>query len=182
MSSADCLDFNDSSDHCRYPQGDAWCQDNNNDVPYAYSSLCGDSEMMPEKSTLFEQFPVTIFDGQPVIEPNFSSNSNSIYFKTKIKKSLNEPANFAGKYNIVEIGCGTACLIWYMVDISNGDIFALEPRGLDTEYYVNSRLIISSSEYNSGDHEDELPSYLLWDEKTKTFQHYQTLQQLELVQ
>jgi len=173
-----CLDI-DTADGCRYSQGDKWCQANNNDVPYAYQSVCDDIQMQAGSPDLFSMFKMAQYQGQLATELNFESNPKAYDFRTRLKESAEEGANFAGHYRIVEIGCGTACQIRYMIDMRDGTVSNFNVGELDIEFREDSRLIISSNEDEPGDKADSIPLYLVWDKDLNKFNQYQTIPELK---
>jgi len=174
-----CLDI-DTADGCRYSQGDEWCQDNANDAPYAYESVCDDVQAEVAISDLFSAFNVPLYKGALATELNFDSNPKAYDFRTRLIESAEQGANFAGHYRIVEIGCGTACQIRYMIDMRDGTVSNFNEGELDIEFRENSRLIISSNEYEPGDKADSIPLYLVWEKGLNRFNPYQTIPELKI--
>src|SRR2546426_3496972 len=74
------------------------------------------------KPPRFEDFPMEKrFIGKPVRVHLVSRESRR--FRTAIKGESLKPPNFAGHYRVVEIGCGTACVQFFVIDSRTGQVF-----------------------------------------------------------
>jgi hypothetical protein len=120
----------------------------------------------------FDEFPATeIFKGKPA-KVNLKSHKEARTYRTALREGVLEGPNFAGRYTVVGIGCGSGCEIIAVVDASNGKVFF--PKGLTQvftagwwhepfgpEFKLNSRLLIVHGEANN----EEAPygdSYYEW--------------------
>lgn len=101
----------------------------------------------------FTSFPAPAkFEGLPTL-PDFSSGPAREY-KTRIEQALKHGPNFAGDMTIVTFGCGTSCLMGYVVSSGDGRVFDLPDVGEETtalalDFNLGSRLLVmqwSSSE------------------------------------
>ncbi|HEY4650690.1 MAG TPA: hypothetical protein VIG72_04715 [Pontibacter sp.] len=83
----------------------------------------------------------TMFRGKlaPVDE---ESHTDARTFRTALREGLAEGVNFAGKYTVVTIGCGTACQQHFVVDRENGKIIAKVEGSMGARYSPNSRILI----------------------------------------
>lgn len=84
--------------------------------------------------------------GKPVLPTFQGGNAWAATFRTRIHDSVELGPNFAGRYIVVEMGCGTGCLTALLVDGENGNILDLPLGGeahyqLSMTYSVNSRLL-----------------------------------------
>ncbi|GAB3200223.1 hypothetical protein ABID22_003110 [Pontibacter aydingkolensis] len=70
-----------------------------------------------------------------------SSNEVSTY-KTALDEGLKQGVNFAGKYTVVTVGCGTNCQMHYVIDRENGKIADKLQSNHGAKYGPNSRLFI----------------------------------------
>lgn len=103
----------------------------------------------------FEKFPVRgAYSGNSVM-PDFSGRDRRFaYYRTLIRETMKARPNFARKYSMIQIGCGSDCSTLYVGDHSNGRIVQF-PRGagknsvISIHHQVDSRLLIVRWQYNS---------------------------------
>ena len=111
------------------------------------------------KLTLASDFPdfkaPKIYRGA-VHQPNFRGRDRDYAdYRTRIRNGLKAGPNFAGKYSLIEFGCGTGgCVMGFVTDLTSGHILPLPVGGeenlyLDLSYRLDSRLI-SARWVNSG--------------------------------
>ena len=101
----------------------------------------------------FDDFKVdSVYKGK-LAAPDFSSDSNSRQFRTRIKEGCKAlGVNFAGKYTIIEWGCGCECQLMAIVDRQNGRIlfskipFDTMDGHCGTKYKLTSRLLIVNTD------------------------------------
>jgi len=62
--------------------------------------------------------------------------------QTKIVEGAKQDINFAGKFVVVEWGCGTACQAGAMIDTSTGVVYAIPTSEYGKEYTGSSSLFI----------------------------------------
>jgi hypothetical protein len=98
----------------------------------------------------FRKYPAAVFPGQPAVpklETPLAKEHGTI-----IRKAVLRGANFAGRYAVVEWGCGTSCGVYVIVDERPGKVF--EPpkisKGIDLgvagpEFRPDSTLMIVAS-------------------------------------
>lgn len=90
--------------------------------------------------------PEGYHSGKPVL-PDFKGEAEwARNFRTRIRDGVKEGPNFAGRFTIVEIGCGTSCRFGFLVDASNGNVLELPLGGeenyqLEITYTVESKLL-----------------------------------------
>lgn len=110
-------------------------------------SLATTSAAQPSVQDSFARFPVTsIYRGPPVM-PNFAGRDRGFRdFRTRIRNGIRQGPNFAGRYKVIQFGCGTGCSDVLVADVSSGHIYDF-PRGgeddqmLQLEYRISSNLI-----------------------------------------
>ena len=74
--------------------------------------------------------------------PNFNGRDEwARNFRTRIRNGVLNGVNFAGRYAVVEIRCGTSCRFAFVVDSSNGEVFQF-PYGGEEQYQLG--LVYSS--------------------------------------
>jgi hypothetical protein len=71
-----------------------------------------------------------------------SSHADARGFRTAIRKGMEEGVNFAGKYTVVSIGCGTGCQQHYVVDRETGKVLDKVQSSIGARYSADSRLFI----------------------------------------
>jgi hypothetical protein len=70
----------------------------------------------------FEDFPISErFHGKPM--PVRLASREARRYRTAIREGVKEGPNFAGHYTIVEIGCGSACVLFAVVDAKTGAVY-----------------------------------------------------------
>ena len=101
-----------------------------------------------EVGPAFEDYPVSIATG-PFVAPKFNKTAGRYHkYRTAISLAARTGPNFAGRYTIVEVGCGTACTIPFIVDGSNGEVSEF-PREIGVvpdfsyAYRPESRLLVA---------------------------------------
>lgn len=91
-------------------------------------------------------------------------------FRTAIKKGAKEGPNFAGRYTIVTWGCGTACVMFAIVDARSGAVFMapftvsmgahLNQEEDLIDYRPDSKLLVITGDLNE---EEYGKYYYVWD-------------------
>ncbi len=97
----------------------------------------------PKPVPRFEDYPALEILDQSPAKIDFSNLPDMRSFRTRIGAALSMKPNFAGKYMLIEWGCGTNCSSNVLVDATNGKLLnAPSPCGAGIEYRRESRLII----------------------------------------
>jgi hypothetical protein len=104
----------------------------------------------------FVDFKVPKIYRGAVHQPNFRGRDRKYAeYRTRISNGLKGGVNFAGKYRLIEFGCGSGgCVMGFATDLTNGRVLPLPIGGeenlyLDLAYQPDSRLI-SARWVNSG--------------------------------
>lgn len=85
-----------------------------------------------QKTPQFEDFPAPAdFKGKPAA-PKVERASDRM-FRTKIRDGASAGPNFAGKFTIVQWGCGAGCVQTVVVDAASGAIYHLPSAELPCE-------------------------------------------------
>ena len=71
-----------------------------------------------------------------------TSHTDARTFKTALRDGLAQGINFAGKYTVVTVGCGTACQQHFIVDRETGKIVEKIQGSAGAKYSPESRLFI----------------------------------------
>ena len=133
------------------------------------------------------EFPAdAIYHGR-LAAPDFSTDPNARYFKTRtIDGCRKEGVNFGGHYTIIEIGCGHACMMMTMVDRIDGRVYFTDIPfdTLDGHHGLIFNPASYLLEVNTAA-TNRIPGYsvvywrkpatYLWNEKRKRFELLQTL-------
>jgi hypothetical protein len=97
----------------------------------------------------FQKYPAgAVYRGQ-LHYPQFSGRDKTYrMYSTRLREGMKRGANFAGKYAIVEVGCGAGCRFPLLIDISTGNVSELPIGGedfpmLETKYQTDSRLLVA---------------------------------------
>lgn len=95
----------------------------------------------------FDKYPVAgTYSGPPAM-PDFTGRDQEFKeFSTRIQDGIKKGANFAGRYKVIPIGCGTGCSFIVVADVSTGQVYTFphggeEDQMLRLEYQVSSNLI-----------------------------------------
>ena len=96
----------------------------------------------------FSDFKVPKIYRGAVHYPNFRARGRKYAeYRTRISSGLKGGPNFAGKYSLIEFGCGSGgCVMGFVTDLTNGHVLPLPIGGeenlyLDLAYQPDSRLI-----------------------------------------
>ncbi|WP_439882483.1 hypothetical protein ACSX1A_04805 [Pontibacter sp. MBLB2868] len=71
-----------------------------------------------------------------------NSHTDARTFRTALQEGMKNGINFAGKYTVVTVGCGTACQVHYVVSRENGKVLDKLQSSIGAKYSANSRLFI----------------------------------------
>jgi hypothetical protein len=70
----------------------------------------------------FEDFPAPVFKGRPAAL-KLHGSKEARNFRTRLREGAGRGVNFAGRYTVVQWGCGTACLQVAFIDAKTGAVF-----------------------------------------------------------
>jgi hypothetical protein len=97
----------------------------------------------------FEKFAVTpVYKGSTHF-PQFKGRDRLFNdMQTRIRGGLKEGPNFAGKFSVIEVGCGAECRGVFIADNKTGQVFNFprggeENTGLGLLYDIDSRLMVA---------------------------------------
>jgi clan AA aspartic protease (TIGR02281 family) len=95
----------------------------------------------------FDEYSVAeVYRGSPVM-PDFGGRDRQFKdYRTRIRNGITEGANFAGRYKVIQIGCGTGCSFVLVADVSTGRVYSFPhggeyDQGLELQYQISSNLI-----------------------------------------
>jgi len=89
----------------------------------------------PIRSSFSDFQPERYYLGASVL-PDFNGRDKKFRnYRTRIRDGVLNGVNFAGRFSVVEIGCGTSCRFAYIVDVSNGEVFTF-PYGGEEQYQL----------------------------------------------
>jgi len=96
----------------------------------------------------FEDFSVSAVYKGPKAPVDLSSNPEAQTYRTRLREGAKKPPNFAGRYVIVEWGCGIQCTVYMMVDVKNGTVFDAPQALMGGAFRLNSSLFMASADTN----------------------------------
>ncbi|SRR6266404_2565389 len=156
----------ENSDHHRVKlQMKEWSRTARTFVQAGLAALCLLAAVQAQDTPpRFEDLPVgKRFTGKPA--PVLLASRDARRFRTSVREHASDPPNFAGHYVVVDIGCGAACVQFFIVDSITGRVFT-PPFYLvwglmddqqelvsqyQPQYRVNSRLLVAfGSQQNNG--------------------------------
>lgn len=73
---------------------------------------------------------------------NESSHPDAGTFKNSLQEGLRNGVNFAGKFTVVTVGCGTTCQQHFIVNRESGEITDKIQSSIGAKYSANSRIFI----------------------------------------
>jgi len=92
----------------------------------------------------FQTYEVPLYQG-PVKYPDFQRRDRAFAdYRTRIRDGVKQGVNFAGRYSLIQFGCGTGCSMGYVTDVSSGKVQAF-PRGGDDNLYMRLQFTPKSS-------------------------------------
>lgn len=77
-----------------------------------------------------------------VAHVDFASNPDAALFTDALTAAIGEPPDFAGRYRIVQVGCGTSCQAALAVDAATGQVVTGPTAELGIDYRADSRLLV----------------------------------------
>lgn len=97
----------------------------------------------PEESRpAFADYP-TFDPPDPLVEHvDFTSHPDAALFGDALREAIGEPADFAGRYRIVLVGCGTSCQAALVLDAGSGRVLTGPAAEFGVDYRADSRLLV----------------------------------------
>lgn len=108
-----------------------------------------------ESSNLYQRYRITIeeyetdntYAVQSIYRGNMpqlneSSHPDAGTFKNALQEGLRNGVNFAGKFTVVTVGCGTTCQQHFLVNRESGEITEKIQSSIGAKYSANSRIFI----------------------------------------
>jgi hypothetical protein len=90
----------------------------------------------------FADYPA---DGEPdplVEHVDFASHPDAELFGDALRAAVGEPADFAGRFRVVLVGCGTTCEAALVLDAASGRVLAGPTAEFGVAYRLDSRLLV----------------------------------------
>ncbi len=85
------------------------------------------------KSDIYTEAPASV---------DLTSYKGAATYSTKLAEGAKKGPNFAGRYTVVEIGCGTQCIQNWIIDAQSGKIYDQFFSVIGTKYRLDSTLMI----------------------------------------
>lgn len=129
---------------------------------------------LPSHCFDYDAFPAEVFDG-PYLPPALKKGTPAYEYRTLIRKGAIGPPNFAGRFRVVTVGCGTNCTRVFIVDRRSGKAWMGNIGGaFGYQYHADSRLMVVDPpnmirEAGSFPVEVETISYI-WDDNQNAFE------------
>jgi hypothetical protein len=124
--------------------------------------LVGEALAQTTSPPRFEDFSVTArFSGKSA-RVNLSSHPNARMFRTMLRETAKQGANFAGHYAVRRWGCGTECIRIGIVNLKTGQAY-VSPfyASIGVVTRIDSRLlIVAPPEQIKEQYGDDAPDYL----------------------
>jgi clan AA aspartic protease (TIGR02281 family) len=123
----------------------------------------------PNEPGTFERFPVVAAYRDAPAMPDFDGRDREFKnYRTRIRNGIAEGSDFAGRYKVIQFGCGTGCSFVLLADVSTGRVYSFPHGGeneqmLRLEYRITSNLIRASWVPNIQDMNTCAQEDLLWD-------------------
>ncbi|MDX5418046.1 MAG: hypothetical protein LPK07_02145 [Hymenobacteraceae bacterium] len=73
---------------------------------------------------------------------DLSSHAEARTYRTALSRGLKQGVNFAGRYTVVTVGCGTSCQQHFVIDRQSGKIMDKLQSSVGASYSADSRLFI----------------------------------------
>lgn len=90
----------------------------------------------------FEEFPEVELPKLRAEDIDWKSHPGAWSFRTRLKEGLDKGPNFAGKYVVVTIGCGSPCQENWVINSETGKIIGIINSSFGVSYRLNSRMLI----------------------------------------
>jgi hypothetical protein len=95
-------------------------------------------------NTTFDVAPADFYNGAPA-EVSFADRREALFFRTRIRETVSQGPNFAGRYVVASWECGPQCQRHAVVDARTGTIISF---GVESEtgiqYSLRSRLLVTN--------------------------------------
>jgi hypothetical protein len=81
----------------------------------------------------FARYPAEgLYKGKPAL-PKLTTPTQR-EFRTVIRRGARKGPNFAGHYTVVELGCGSNCVVFAVVNAANGEVYDSDMPPINDEY------------------------------------------------
>jgi len=85
---------------------------------------------LQEALPAYEEFPAELASVAAPAPPDLTSHPLARRYRTVLTRSAADGPDFAGRYTVVRIGCGTSCIHIAVVDAISGQVYF--PKNLET--------------------------------------------------
>jgi hypothetical protein len=116
----------------------------------------------------FGDYPAgEVYHGRPALV-DLRSAPGARQYRTVLTKNARRGANFAGRYTIVEWGCGSPCVQFAIIDAPTGRILLYQPDSTYTRspmYRLDSRLLVedpTGAVTDTAGHLEGVVTYYQW--------------------
>ncbi len=102
--------------------------------------------IIPKEKITLESFKEYMIVPKPFPKASklqLKKNSSSWEFRTYFKEAFKEEADFAGKYKVVQWGCGSGCQVNSLINLETGEIITGFISSMGVLYGLNSSVFIT---------------------------------------
>lgn len=95
-----------------------------------------------EKVPRFEDYKVTPVKFTEAKSVDLNSHPKAKMMRTRLREAFKKPADFAQKYVVMQHGCGTQCMVSWVINKETGKVFEPIDHSWGFRYRKESSLII----------------------------------------
>lgn len=108
-----------------------------NPAPATSPRVAAVPQLPSTPSANFDKFPGGPRYQGTLVMPDFQGRDKDYNkFRTRIRNGIQEGANFAGRYKVIQFGCGTGCSFVIVADVSTGRVLSF-PHGGEFDQCFN---------------------------------------------
>ncbi|MEZ5669500.1 MAG: peptidoglycan-binding domain-containing protein [Alphaproteobacteria bacterium] len=92
----------------------------------------------------FADYPAVEAPDALVESVDFTSHPDAALFEAALRQAIGKPADFAARYRIAQVGCGTTCQAVIAVDATSGRVVPGPTAEFGFDYRDDSRLLVAN--------------------------------------
>lgn len=94
----------------------------------------------------FSDYPVKKSTVKKAAAVDLASHPDGKLYRGKIREGFSDGVAYAGKYAVAKAGCGTQCMVYWIINLETGKIIASLDAQMGASYRVDSALFIVNSD------------------------------------